>query len=230
MAGAKFAVIDDEAGTPVPDVMSGTGRPVRLRDAAPYPQGIVRNPRQVVASAPGFGLDWISEPREDAVFRLVPDQPIAGRVIDLQGKPVAGATVAVHDVHAGPPAAFDELVKNWKKSDKGTGRGGRASSTGRSGTAAAWAGRSTPRRPPTGRSRSPGSGRTGSSPCSSPGPGSPTPTPTSPRGPGSTQPAAPRTPNRLHPAEVRSRRAVRTSRSPASSATRTPAARWPGCA
>src|SRR5262249_54302420 len=68
------------------------------------------------ASAPGFGVDWIVEPRADAVFHLVPDQPMTGRIIDLQGKPVAGATVAVRDVYAGPPGAFDELVKEWKKS------------------------------------------------------------------------------------------------------------------
>jgi hypothetical protein len=61
-------------------------------------------------------VDWLSEPGADAVFHLVPDLPITGRVLDLQGKPVAGATVAVQDVHTGPAGAFDEMVKNWKKS------------------------------------------------------------------------------------------------------------------
>jgi hypothetical protein len=70
----------------------------------------------VVAIAPGFGIDWLPDPREDAVFHLTPDLPITGRVIDLQGKLVAGAIVAVDNVHAGPPGAFDEMVKNWKKS------------------------------------------------------------------------------------------------------------------
>jgi hypothetical protein len=60
----------------------------------------------------------VLEPRADAVFKLVPDEPITGKVIDLQGKPVPGATVLVHDIHAGPPGAFDELVKNWTKSPK----------------------------------------------------------------------------------------------------------------
>jgi RNA polymerase sigma factor (sigma-70 family) len=113
VAGAKFAVIAEETGAPVPQVVSGsdgrfTFQLPRFRE--------VRNPRQVVAWARGFGVDWLSEPRTDAVFRLVPDQPITGRVIDLQGKPVVGATVAVHNVHAGPPGAFDELAKNWNKS------------------------------------------------------------------------------------------------------------------
>src|SRR5262249_57799637 len=51
-------------------------------------------------------------------FRLVPDLPITGRVIDLQGKPIADALVVVHDIHAGPPGAFDDMLKNWKKSAK----------------------------------------------------------------------------------------------------------------
>jgi Sigma-70, region 4 len=122
--GAKFAVIDDETGTPIPAVASD--KDGRFTFELSHPGGMVRNPRQVVASAPGFGLEWLSEPREDAVFRLVPDQPIAGRVIDLQGKPVAGATVAVHNVHAGPAGAFDELLKNWKapteERDKAAGK------------------------------------------------------------------------------------------------------------
>jgi RNA polymerase sigma factor (sigma-70 family) len=118
VAGATFTVIDDEDGTPVPDIKSGPDGRFAFQIPHPYPQGIVRNPRQVVASAPEFGLEWISEPREDAVYKLVHDHPIAGRIIDLQGKPVAGATVAVQDVHAGPAGAFDELVKNWKKSKK----------------------------------------------------------------------------------------------------------------
>jgi RNA polymerase sigma factor (sigma-70 family) len=113
VAGAKFAVIDDEDGAPVPEVVSGPDGKFAFQ--LPYPKG-VRNPRPVVASAAGYGLDWVMEPRDDAVFRLVPDLPINGKVIDLQGKPVAGATVAVRDIRTGPPGAFDELVKNWKKS------------------------------------------------------------------------------------------------------------------
>ncbi|HKB04377.1 MAG TPA: sigma-70 family RNA polymerase sigma factor [Gemmataceae bacterium] len=113
VAGASFAIIDDETGAPVPKIVSGADG--RFAFDLPYPP-TVRNPRQVVASAPGLGLDWLSEPRADAVFRLVPDQPITGKVVDLQGKPVAGATVAVHNVHVGPAGAFDELLKNWSKS------------------------------------------------------------------------------------------------------------------
>src|SRR5262249_5607489 len=94
VAGAKFAVIADETEERIPHVTSGPDGKFTFEMS--YPQ-TVRNPRQVVAFAPGFGIDWLSEPREDAVFRLVPDQPITSRIIDLQGKPVAGATVTVHN-------------------------------------------------------------------------------------------------------------------------------------
>jgi RNA polymerase sigma factor (sigma-70 family) len=114
VAGAKFVVIDDESGTPVPKIVTGEDGRFNFQIPHPYPEGPVRNPRPVVATAAGFGMDWLSEPREDAVFRLVPDLPIQGRVIDLEGKPVAGATVAVHNIHAGPKADFEKLLKNFK--------------------------------------------------------------------------------------------------------------------
>src|SRR5262249_32274260 len=58
-----------------------------------------KRPGPVLVSAPGFDIDWESAHQTDATFRLVPDLPIVGRVVDLEGKTVAGATVAVHDVH-----------------------------------------------------------------------------------------------------------------------------------
>ncbi len=113
VAGAQFAVIADEIVEPIGDVKSNAEGKFAFPLSHPR---MVQNPRQVVATAPGFGLDWIAEPRNDAVFHLVPDLPIAGRVIDLQGKPVAGAAVALHNVHSGTPEAFEAFVKNWKKS------------------------------------------------------------------------------------------------------------------
>jgi RNA polymerase sigma factor (sigma-70 family) len=113
IAGATFALIDDENGSAVADAKSGADGRFQFR-LPPAPEG--RNPRQVVATAPGFGVDWAQEPRADAVFRLVPDLPITGRAIDLQGRPVAGAEVAVQDVRIGPPGAFDGLMKHWKQS------------------------------------------------------------------------------------------------------------------
>jgi RNA polymerase sigma factor (sigma-70 family) len=51
----------------------------------------------IVATADGFGIDWatVKDPRQELTLRLVPDQPLAGRVIDSEGRPVANATVEV---------------------------------------------------------------------------------------------------------------------------------------
>jgi RNA polymerase sigma factor (sigma-70 family) len=55
----------------------------------------------VVARAPGyaFGLAGTSDPLRGSTLRLASDDaPIAGRVVDLEGRPVAGASVKVMEV------------------------------------------------------------------------------------------------------------------------------------
>jgi RNA polymerase sigma factor (sigma-70 family) len=71
----------------------------------------------IVAAAPGFGPAWVHVydlGNANAKLQLVKDDvPIVGRVRDLQGRPVAGATVRFcrveggldRDAWAGPPAA-----------------------------------------------------------------------------------------------------------------------------
>jgi RNA polymerase sigma factor (sigma-70 family) len=112
VAGAKVAFIADDKGAFVPQLSSDHEGQFTLR--IPRPRTVI-NPRHVLVVAPGFGMDWESEHQTDATFHLVPDLPIVGRVVNLEGKPVAGATVAVHDVRAGRPGAFDGLLRNWKK-------------------------------------------------------------------------------------------------------------------
>jgi beta-lactamase regulating signal transducer with metallopeptidase domain len=56
---------------------------------------------QVVAHADGFGLDWQKYDHVDAAgdvqLKLVNDVPVHGRLIDLEGNPVAGVKVTVRD-------------------------------------------------------------------------------------------------------------------------------------
>src|SRR5262249_14528999 len=113
---------DDENGAAVPGIVSDNEGKFTLRLVRPQ---TVTNPRHIVVSAAGFGIDWHTERETDAMFHLVPDLPITGRIIDLQGKPVIGATVAVHNINAGPAGAFDGLLKNWKKSAKEQEEAGR---------------------------------------------------------------------------------------------------------
>jgi RNA polymerase sigma factor (sigma-70 family) len=61
----------------------------------------------VVATAPGCGPAWVEvradEPKDKLELRLVKDDvPLTGRVVDLQGRPVRGATVRVLHLLAAP--------------------------------------------------------------------------------------------------------------------------------
>ncbi len=117
-ANVRTAYLDREI-KPAPEATSGPdGRffmqvppwrrnsAVRKRDAM-FPW--------VVASAPGFGPGWVSAVREpgasgEVAIRLVPDgPPIEGRIVDLEGWPVAGARVTAERVWF----ATDGKLSEW---------------------------------------------------------------------------------------------------------------------
>jgi RNA polymerase sigma factor (sigma-70 family) len=72
----------------------------------------------IAATADGFAAawgSWAGKPPGDLTLTLAKDDlPIRGRVLDLQGKPVAGASITVRAVHAfpdeGPKAYLDWLA------------------------------------------------------------------------------------------------------------------------
>lgn len=57
----------------------------------------------VAAFAKGYGPDWIEladvEPNQPVTLRLVQDQPITGRILDQQGRPVVGASIRALWLH-----------------------------------------------------------------------------------------------------------------------------------
>ncbi len=69
----------------------------------------------VVADADGFGPDWVElkePPDGELVLRLVDDSvPIAGRILDLQGRPVVGAKVTLSRISAEGSAGIDPYLK-----------------------------------------------------------------------------------------------------------------------
>jgi RNA polymerase sigma factor (sigma-70 family) len=74
----------------------------------------------VVAVAAGFGLGIQEFPgnrsqRTDITIRLVKDVPLTGRVLDLQGKPIAGVAVRVQGLHAPRRGDLAEFVKGLKE-------------------------------------------------------------------------------------------------------------------
>jgi RNA polymerase sigma factor (sigma-70 family) len=80
----------------------------------------------VIAAAPGFGVALArvgDHPSPaDLTLQLVPDDvPIQGRVIDLQGQPVAGVTVRVETVHAPRQGDLTPWLDSLKANAKSPG-------------------------------------------------------------------------------------------------------------
>lgn len=74
----------------------------------------------LIARKDGFGVDWATLPRDKPVvdeirLQLVKEQPISGKVIDLEGKPVAGASVTAAALFVAPNDKLDDYLAGWKK-------------------------------------------------------------------------------------------------------------------
>ena len=68
-------------------------------------------PSTIVARARGyaFGVEQVRGDAKELTLQLVRDDvPIAGRIIDLEGRPVAGATVKVLEVSATAKGSLDD--------------------------------------------------------------------------------------------------------------------------
>ena len=111
IAGAAVTVTlpdEDAAGTSrtrgVASAQAGADGRFRFEVAAPSAEDPAADPGwrrpEVIASAEGYGPDWVAldEAREGEVtLRLAPDDvPLRGRVLDLEGRPVAGARVTMN--------------------------------------------------------------------------------------------------------------------------------------
>jgi RNA polymerase sigma factor (sigma-70 family) len=71
----------------------------------------------LVAAAPGYGPAWVDAhkpPQAEQTLKLVTDAPIAGRIIDLQGRPIQGAVVKVESVQAAPGEDLTPAFKAWQ--------------------------------------------------------------------------------------------------------------------
>src|SRR5262249_2168620 len=116
----------DESGRPVAgaklSLWSGKGK-IRPAGATGtdgnfrVPLGKADPKAKVSVQCTGQGLDWIDlagRPAGDVTLRLGTDVPIQGRVLDLEGRPVAGARVAVVDVHKSSEGNLDAYLEAMK--------------------------------------------------------------------------------------------------------------------
>jgi RNA polymerase sigma factor (sigma-70 family) len=109
LAGAKLYVAKSGGDIlPGSAVSGGDGRfHLAVSESDLGKRSAERSPPRVVAVAEGLGCDWADIGSEDSptggqelTLRLVRDVPLAGRILDLNGRPVAGARLTVRYVSA----------------------------------------------------------------------------------------------------------------------------------
>ncbi|HEY7312760.1 MAG TPA: sigma-70 family RNA polymerase sigma factor [Gemmataceae bacterium] len=71
----------------------------------------------LLAHAAGFGVDWINLGEDDlsseVTLRLVKDVPITGRVVNTEGRPVAGVSVSVARIFVPANEKLDDYLSGW---------------------------------------------------------------------------------------------------------------------
>jgi RNA polymerase sigma factor (sigma-70 family) len=110
VAGAEVVLLSQEKA---PQKLGVTAADGRLRVAIPSK----RQSLVLLARAPGLGADFIDlgrAPPGEIALRLVKDQPIRGRVISTEGKPVPGVTVAVTHVVVYKDHSLDPFLEARK--------------------------------------------------------------------------------------------------------------------
>jgi len=109
-----------EPGSPLPESAT-TGPNGRFQFTVPKAQ-FSEQFTVVAATAANHGIGWVEVPadgkRNDLTLRLVADDvPISGQIVDLEGKPVPGATLQVQEIRAAPKEDLGpwlEAVKDKK--------------------------------------------------------------------------------------------------------------------
>jgi RNA polymerase sigma factor (sigma-70 family) len=104
-------------------------RPVDLGASRPDGQFTALVPKgghhlYLAAQADGFGCDFLAIDRIApgvVELRLVQDHPVRGRVVDTQGKPVAGASVSVPSIVVYANDSLDSCLAAWNKRNPQSG-------------------------------------------------------------------------------------------------------------
>lgn len=113
LAGAKLFLCDKAGRSAAPQ--PATDRDGRFRFSLSVTDDL--GGCTLAAMAEGLGLDWIhlrpTESSHNLTLRLPADEPIRGKVVDLEGKPVAGAEVRIVELSTTESGTLDEFLKQW---------------------------------------------------------------------------------------------------------------------
>ncbi len=73
----------------------------------------------LVAAADGYGVDGVELPKDkssaEVTLRLVKDQPIEGRILSTEGKPLAGVRVRAQEISTPSSGRMDDFLTAWKQ-------------------------------------------------------------------------------------------------------------------
>jgi protocatechuate 3,4-dioxygenase beta subunit len=95
-----------------------------------FPRGEARAPLHLVASAPGYGPGWAEVADSAGVFKdvtvrlVVDDLPIEGRILDLEGRPVANAEIVTSDIFDPPGGDLTPWIEGMKANPTSPYEGG----------------------------------------------------------------------------------------------------------
>src|SRR5579883_3488148 len=94
----------------------------RTRLVEPETKFPLRHAR-ILATAKGYGLDWrdvsIDDAGKEITLHLVKDDvPIQGRILNLEGKPLAGVKVSVKSIEAFPRGDLDRALDAMRKGNQ----------------------------------------------------------------------------------------------------------------
>jgi RNA polymerase sigma factor (sigma-70 family) len=117
LAGAELLLVGHAK---TPENLGVTAADGRFSVAVP------RGKRWVVllARAPGTGIDFIDlgdAPAAGVELRLVKDHAIRGRVVDTEGRPVAGVKISVNHVRVYENNSLDSFLAAWKNREPHSG-------------------------------------------------------------------------------------------------------------
>lgn len=113
VAGAKLFLCDEAGKSAAPQLAADNDGRFRFVLAATEELGRFT----LMAMGDGLGLDWTpirqNESIHDLTLRLPADEPILGKVVDLEGNAVTGAAVRIVALSTTKSGTLDEFLKQW---------------------------------------------------------------------------------------------------------------------